>query len=129
MPISRVRSVTDTSMMFITPIPPTTSEMPAMLPSSIDSTSVTSLEALMRSSWLWTTKSGSATRCCRSSKSVTCALTSSLLASGSVWTLIWLTLTAPEAVLKRPIRPCMVDTGMNAGRGAGQVRFSVDVDI
>ena len=30
MPISRVRSVTDTSIMFITPIPPTRSEMPAM---------------------------------------------------------------------------------------------------
>ena len=30
MPISRVRSVTDTSMMFATPIPPTTSEMPAI---------------------------------------------------------------------------------------------------
>ena len=30
MPISRVRSVTDTSMTFITPMPATTSEMPAM---------------------------------------------------------------------------------------------------
>ena len=29
-PISRVRSVTDTYMMFIMPMPPTTSEMPAM---------------------------------------------------------------------------------------------------
>ena len=29
-PISRVRSVTETSMMFITPIPPTRSEIPAM---------------------------------------------------------------------------------------------------
>ena len=29
-PISRVRSVTDTSMMFMTPMPPTTSEMSAM---------------------------------------------------------------------------------------------------
>ena len=29
-PISRVRSVTDTSMMFATPIPPTISEMPAI---------------------------------------------------------------------------------------------------
>ena len=34
MPISRVRSVTVTSMMFITPMPPTTSEMAAMAPSS-----------------------------------------------------------------------------------------------
>ena len=34
MPISRVRSVTDTSMMFITPMPPTTSEITAMSDSS-----------------------------------------------------------------------------------------------
>jgi hypothetical protein len=34
MPISRVRSVTLTSMMFMMPMPPTTSEMPAMEPSS-----------------------------------------------------------------------------------------------
>jgi hypothetical protein len=33
MPISRVRSVTETYMMFMMPIPPTTSEMPAMAPS------------------------------------------------------------------------------------------------
>ena len=30
MPISRVRSVTETNMMFIMPMPPTSSEMPAM---------------------------------------------------------------------------------------------------
>ena len=30
MPISRVRSVTETSMMFMIPTPPTTSEIPAM---------------------------------------------------------------------------------------------------
>ena len=33
-PISRVRSVTDTSMMFMIPMPPTISETPAMLASS-----------------------------------------------------------------------------------------------
>ena len=32
MPISRVRSVTVASMMFMIPMPPTTSEMPAMAP-------------------------------------------------------------------------------------------------
>ena len=32
MPISRVRSVTDTSMMFMMPMPPTTREMAAMPP-------------------------------------------------------------------------------------------------
>ena len=30
-PISRIRSVTETSMMFMTPIPPTSNEMAAML--------------------------------------------------------------------------------------------------
>ena len=33
-PISRVRSVTDTSMMFMMPMPPTSSDTPAMLASS-----------------------------------------------------------------------------------------------
>ena len=35
MPISRVRSVTVTSMMFMTPMPPTSSEIAATAPSSI----------------------------------------------------------------------------------------------
>ena len=35
-PISRVRSVTDTSMMFMMPMPPTTSEMTAIDASSAD---------------------------------------------------------------------------------------------
>ena len=34
MPISRVRSVTDSSMMFMMPMPPTSSDTAAMLPSS-----------------------------------------------------------------------------------------------
>ena len=34
MPISRVRSVTVTSMMFMMPMPPTSREMPAMAPST-----------------------------------------------------------------------------------------------
>ena len=34
-PISRTRSVTETSMMFMTPMPPTSSEMPAMPPRRI----------------------------------------------------------------------------------------------
>ena len=34
MPISRVRSVTVTSMMFMIPIPPTTSDIPAIAPST-----------------------------------------------------------------------------------------------
>ena len=39
-PISRVRSVTETSMMFMMPIPPTSREMEATAPSSADITQV-----------------------------------------------------------------------------------------
>ena len=39
-PISRVRSVTETSMMFMIPIPPTSSEMAAMPPRKMVSTEV-----------------------------------------------------------------------------------------
>ena len=44
-PISRVRSVTDTSMMFITPIPPTSSEIAATSPSNVVKTLLVELEA------------------------------------------------------------------------------------
>ena len=44
MPISRVRSVTLTSMMFITPIPPTSSEIAATSPSSVVNTLVVAFE-------------------------------------------------------------------------------------
>ena len=47
-PISRIRSVTDTSMMFITPMPPTSSEMPAMPPSSTVSVLSTEVAVLRR---------------------------------------------------------------------------------
>ncbi len=43
MPISRVRSVTLTSMMFITPIPPTSSEIAATAPSRVVKTSLVEL--------------------------------------------------------------------------------------
>ena len=57
MPISRVRSVTDTSMMFITPIPPTSSEIAATSPSSVVKTSDVALEAARIEPWLITWKS------------------------------------------------------------------------
>ncbi len=44
-PISLVRSVTETSMMFMMPIPPTSSEIAAMPPSSSESVPVTVLIA------------------------------------------------------------------------------------
>ena len=51
--ISRVRSVTLTSMIFITPIPPTTSEIAAMDPSKMVSVScvsvaVSRIDAMLR---------------------------------------------------------------------------------
>ena len=56
-PISPIRSVTDTSMMFITPIPPTSSEMMAM-PASISAIVVsTLLAALSRDCWVAMLKS------------------------------------------------------------------------
>jgi hypothetical protein len=59
MPISRVRSVTDTSMMFMIPIPPTTRDTAAMAPSKRVMVCVTPVKAWMRSAWFRTTKSGS----------------------------------------------------------------------
>ncbi|EXI76377.1 MAG: hypothetical protein AW07_00322 [Candidatus Accumulibacter sp. SK-11] len=41
-PISRVRSVTETSMMFMMPMPPTSSDTDAIAPSSSDMTRVVS---------------------------------------------------------------------------------------
>ena len=56
MPISRVRSVTDTSMMFITPIPPTSSEIAATSPSSVVNTLLLAVEVWMIELWLMTWK-------------------------------------------------------------------------
>ena len=58
MPISRVRSVTDTSMMFITPMPPTSSEIAATAPSSVVNTSVLASDASRTEPWLRTWKPG-----------------------------------------------------------------------
>ena len=54
MPISRVRSVTLTSMMFITPIPPTSSEIAATSPSSVVKTLLVELEVSSSDPWLRT---------------------------------------------------------------------------
>ena len=60
MPISRVRSVTLTSMMFITPIPPTSSEIAATSPSSVVNTLLVELDVSSSEPWLSTLKPGSA---------------------------------------------------------------------
>jgi hypothetical protein len=59
MPISRVRSVTDTSMMFMMPMPPTTKEIAAIAPSSILMTRVVEASASAIAVRLRTVKSSS----------------------------------------------------------------------
>ena len=54
MPISRVRSLTLTSMMFMMPMPPTSREMPAMPPSIRERVAVVSLRVESISVWLYT---------------------------------------------------------------------------
>ena len=56
-PISRVRSVTDTSMMFMIPMPPTSSDTPAMLASRAVIVCVASFRTLAISSIVLTMKS------------------------------------------------------------------------
>ena len=57
-PISLVRSVTVTSMMFITPIPPMSSEMAATTPSSSWNCLAAAFPAASRAAALKTMKSG-----------------------------------------------------------------------
>ena len=59
MPISRVRSVTETNMMFMMPMPPTSSEMPATPPRKRVSTPVIAVADSSISSWLRMVKSSS----------------------------------------------------------------------
>ena len=56
-PISRVRSVTDTNMMFMMPIPPTNSEMAAIPPKKMVNTLVMVLAVLRKSCWVRMVKS------------------------------------------------------------------------
>ncbi len=60
-PISRVRSVTETSMMFMIPIPPTSSEMPAMPPRKMVSTPVIVVAVARKFCWVKTVKSSAPT--------------------------------------------------------------------
>ena len=57
MPISRVRSVTVTSMMFMTPMPPTSSEIAATAPSSTVNVRLLALVVCSSEAWLSTRKS------------------------------------------------------------------------
>ncbi len=91
MPISRVRSVTLTSMMFITPIPPTSSEIAATSPSRVVNTLLVELEVSSSEPWLSTLKPGSAVSLIlwRSSRiCVTSASAASSEDSDFAWTVI-----------------------------------------
>ena len=57
MPISRVRSVTVTNMMFITPIPPTSNEIAATAPSNTVNTLFVEFAVESSVAWLSTWKS------------------------------------------------------------------------
>ncbi len=70
MPISRVRSVTDTSMMFMMPMPPTSRLTPATEDSRPVSTPEMPVRTLAISAMFWTVKlSLSLTPICRRSRS------------------------------------------------------------
>ncbi len=86
MPISRVRSVTLTSMMFITPMPPTSSEIAAIEPSRMVSVfcvseAVSMIEAMLR---IWK----STVRCRSVSSTVTASWVSSISATSSTATVM-----------------------------------------
>ena len=71
-PISRVRSVTETSMMFMMPMPPTSSDTAAMPASRTEKVCAASLSVFRMSAWLRTLKSSgrlAARRCERRSAS------------------------------------------------------------
>ena len=70
MPISRVRSVTVTSMMFMMPMPPTSREMPAIAPRKTTKVLVVSCSVSMVSCWLDMEKSSSLVIRWRSRKTV-----------------------------------------------------------
>ncbi len=57
MPISRVRSFTETSMMFMIPMPPTSNEIPPIAPSRIVNVPLTCWNAASVSFWFVTVKS------------------------------------------------------------------------
>ena len=96
MPISRVRSVTDTSMMFIMPIPPTSREMLAMAPKNITKVLVVSSRVSRVSCRLVMVKSSSPVIRCRSRSTVaTSWIAWSMSATSGTWTLMVFTLTPP----------------------------------
>ena len=96
-PISRVRSVTLTSMMFMTPMPPTSSEIAAIEPSRIVSVFCVSV-AVSRSATPCCGSGSPRVRCRASSSACTAACVSSICATSSTATVI----VAQEALAEQP---------------------------
>ena len=100
MPISRVRSVTETSMMFMMPMPPTTREMPAIAPRKMTSAFVVSSNVSSSSWLLLMVKSSSPVILCRSRRLIATSSSAwSMKSSPLAWTVIWSTATSPWVVL------------------------------
>ena len=97
-PISLVRSVTVTSMMFMTPMPPTRSEMAATAPSSTVNTRLVAALVWRSVAWLRTLKSawlGSEMRWRASRTEVTSSWAAVVCFRDAAWTRIWLRLPTP----------------------------------
>ena len=112
MPISRVRSVTDTSMMFMTPMPPTTSETSATENSRLVTVSCVDVSMLVISAMLLVEKSSSSSgpRRCRSRSSAPISWRARGIASGDTA----LTKMRPGTNLPSPrcMRVWNADSGM-----------------
>ena len=99
-PISRVRSVTDTSMMFMIPMPPTSNETAAMLASRYVIVVVVAVSTLAISSRLRTEKSSGspATRSCLSrSNALICSSMTSNGTPSAVETMMFCTCVMPSS--------------------------------
>ena len=99
MPISLVLSVTETSIIFITPIPPTANEMPAIPPRSNDKILAILDAAPIRSFWLSIIKSGLDTLCLASKIFVISSFINDSSALSEVWIIILFTLVSPVGFL------------------------------
>jgi hypothetical protein len=97
MPISRVRSVTETSMMFMMPMPPTTSDIDAIAASRPDITDVVLVAAAAISVWLRTVKSSgeSPSLCVLRMMSEISDCAAGMSPGENVLTRIWPSLTFP----------------------------------
>jgi len=117
-PISAIRSVTDTSMMFITPMPPTSSEMPATPASSRVSAVLVASRVLRIDAWVVMVKSawaGSVIRWVCSSRSSTSSVALSMASRLSALTRMRCTLVSEPPVMSSPWAVEMGTTARSSG--------------